>query len=94
MERAGEAYTTETADIWAGPRCLNCVERVELPLWLPRDVYDYLELLDDGSRGGVGYQIILLKGVRARLEELNGASMRASNLTREIDRIVEDLLVG
>ena len=94
MERAGEAYTPETADIWVGPRCLNCVERVELPHWLPRDVYEYLGQLDGGAEGGVGYQVILLKGVRARLEELNGASMRASNLTREIDRIVEDLLVG
>jgi len=92
MERAEEAYTSETADMWVGPRCLNCVERVRLPLWLPRDVCDYLELLDNGPERGIDYQIILLKGVRARLEELNGASIRASNLTREIDRIVEDLL--
>jgi hypothetical protein len=92
MERAEEVYTSENADMWVGPRCLNCIERVKLPLWLPRDVCDYLELLDNGPERGVEYQIILLKGVRARLEELNGASMRASKLTRGIDRIVEDLL--
>ena len=92
MERAEEAYTPETADMWVGPRCLNCVERVKLPLWLPRDVCDYLNLLINDHEKNMEYQIILLRGVKARLEELNGASMKASNLTREIDRIVEDLL--
>ena len=92
MERAEEAYTPETTEIGVGPRCLNCVERVKLPLWLPRDVCDYLKLLDNEPERGTEYQIILLRGVKARLEELNGASVRASDLTREIDRIVEDLL--
>ena len=53
---------------------------------------DYLNLLINDHEKNMEYQIILLRGVKARLEELNGASMKASNLTREIDRIVEDLL--
>ena len=92
MERAEEAYTPEHADVWVGPRCLNCVERVNLPLWLPRDVYDYLNLLTNDPEKNTEYQVILLRGVKARLEELTGASLKASNLTREIDRIVDDLL--
>ena len=92
MERAEEAYTPETADMWVGPRCLNCVERVNLPLWLPRDVCDYLNLLISDPEKNIEYQVILLRGVKARLEELTGASMKASNLTRDIDRIVDDLL--
>ena len=92
MERAEEAYTPETADMSVGPRCLNCVERVNLPLWLPRDVCNYLNLLTNNSGKNIEYQVILLRGVKARLEELTGASLKASNLTREIDRIVDDLL--
>jgi hypothetical protein len=92
MERAEEAYNPEPADMWVGPRCLNCVERVNLPLWLPRDVYDYLNLLTNDPEKNTEYQVILLMGVKARLEELTGASLKASNLTREIDRIVDDLL--
>jgi len=92
MERADEAYTPEHANAWVGPRCLNCVERVNLPLWLPRDVYDYLNLLTNDPGKNIEYQVILLRGVKARLEELTGASLKASNLTREIDRIVDDLL--
>ena len=92
MERAEEAYIPETADMWVGPRCLNCVERVNLPLWLPRDVCDYLNLLISDPEKNIEYQVILLRGVKARLEELTGASMKASNLTRDIDRIVDDLL--
>ena len=92
MERAEEAYIPETADMSVGPRCLNCVERVNLPLWLPRDVCDYLNLLISDPEKNIEYQVILLRGVKARLEELTGASMKASNLTRDIDRIVDDLL--
>ena len=91
MERAEEAYTPEPANAWVGPRCLNCVERVNLPLWLPRDVCDYLNLLTNDPGKNIEYQVILLRGVKARLEELTGASMKASNLTREIDRVVDDL---
>ena len=92
MGRADEAYTPEPANAWVGPRCLNCVERVNLPLWLPRNICNYLNLLTNDSGKNIEYQIILLRGVKARLEELTGASMKASNLTREIDRIVDDLL--
>jgi hypothetical protein len=92
MERADEAYTPEPAKAWVGPRCLNCVEQVNLPLWLPRDVCDYLNLLTNDPKRNIEYQVILLRGVQARLEELTGASLKASNLTREINRIVEDLL--
>ncbi len=92
MERAEEAYTPEPANEWVGPRCLNCVERVNLPLWLPRDVCNYLNLLTNNPEKNIEYQVILLRGVKARLEELTGASLKASNLTREIDRIVDDLL--
>ena len=92
MERAEEAYTPEHANAWVGPRCLNCVERVNLPLWLPRDVCDYLNFLTNDPKKNIEYQVILLRGVKARLEELTGASMKASNLTRDIDRIVDDLL--
>jgi len=92
MERAEEEYTPEPANEWVGPRCLNCVERVNLPLWLPRDVCDYLNLLTNDPNKNTEYQVILLNGVKARLEELTGASLKASNLTREIGRIVDDLL--
>jgi hypothetical protein len=92
MGRADEAYTPEPTNAWVGPRCLNCVERVNLPLWLPRNICNYLNLLTNDSGKNIEYQIILLRGVKARLEELTGASMKASNLTREIDRIVDDLL--
>ncbi len=92
MERADEAYTPEPANAWVGPRCLNCVERVNLPLWLPRDVCDYLNLLTNDPNKNTEYQVILLNGVKARLEGLTGASLKASNLTRGIGRIVDDLL--
>ena len=91
MERAEEAYTPETTETLMGPRCLNCVERVNLPLWLPRDICDYLNLLTGENEENLEYQVILLRGVTARMEELTGASQTASRLTKEIDRIVEDL---
>ena len=91
MERTEEAYTTETTETLVSPRCLNCVERVNLPLWLPREVRDYLNLLTGDTEGNLEYQVILLRGVKARMEEMTGASQMASRLTREIDRIVEDL---
>jgi hypothetical protein len=92
MERTEEAFTPKTAEMWVGPRCLNCVERVKLPLWLPRDVCDYMNLLINDPEENTEYQVVLLRGVKARLEELTGTSLKASNLTREIDRIVDDLL--
>jgi hypothetical protein len=91
MERTEEAYTAETTEMSMSPRCLNCVERVNLPLWLPREVRDYLNLLTGDTEGNLEYQVILLRGVKARMEEMTGASQMASRLTREIDRIVEDL---
>jgi hypothetical protein len=88
MERTEEAYTAETTEMLMSPRCLNCVERVNLPLWLPREVRDYLNLLTGDTEEN---RARARSGVKARMEEMTGASQMASRLTREIDRIVEDL---
>jgi hypothetical protein len=51
-----------------------------------------MNLLTNDPEENTEYQVVLLRGVKARLEELTGTSLKASNLTREIDRIVDDLL--
>ncbi|TRO47989.1 hypothetical protein E2P65_03585 [Candidatus Bathyarchaeota archaeon] len=75
MERAEEAYTPETRMLMS-PRCLNCVERVNLPLWLPREVCDYMNLLTCEAEENLEYQVILLRGVKARMEEMTGPPTR------------------
>jgi hypothetical protein len=61
-------------------RCLNCVESVSIPLWLPRNVYDFFDSLY-GRHGESMCELMLLQSVKANLSEL----------TRQWNRIVDGI---
>ena len=91
MERAEEAHHVAPTEGAMSPPCLNCVDRVNITLWIPSDVWTFINSIEiDGAENE--YQLILLRGLKARLEELEGASRKASILKRQIDRMVDDLL--
>ncbi|HUS78784.1 MAG TPA: hypothetical protein VM050_08995 [Patescibacteria group bacterium] len=90
MERDAELIGLIDGETGTETRCLNCVEKVSIPLWLPRNVLDFLDRLC-GNYGESECELMLLQSVKANLSELTGVSATASALTRQLNRIVDDI---
>lgn len=67
--------------------CINCVERVPISLWVPKDVNNFMEVLNNKQE--VCYQTILLEGVKANLESMEAGHPAISVLIKQITDLSE-----
>ena len=67
--------------------CINCVEKIPISVWVPKDVHSFMEVLNNKQEAC--YQTILLEGVKANLESMEAGHPAISVLIKQITDLSE-----